>query len=94
MEHFFIMQYFETAFLLFYPHRDVQKIQYYSPLSPKKYTRQNDFTKYNKTIYDVLLHLSGQMPPEVNSNQSLPVDITERVTQLHLQHSSLLNLLR
>ncbi|XP_040859058.1 cilia- and flagella-associated protein 47 [Ochotona curzoniae] len=74
--------------------RDVQKIQYYSPLSPKKYTRQNDFTKYNKTIYDVLLHLSGQMPPEVNSNQSLPVDITERVTQLHLQHSSLLNLLR
>ncbi|XP_062039112.1 cilia- and flagella-associated protein 47 [Lepus europaeus] len=74
--------------------RDVQKIQYYSPSSPKKFTRQNDFSKYNKTIYDVMLHLSGQMPPEVNSNQSLPSDITGRVIQLHLQHSSLLNLLK
>ncbi|XP_058441727.1 cilia- and flagella-associated protein 47 isoform X2 [Marmota monax] len=74
--------------------RDVQKIQFYSSTSSsKKYARQNDFTKYNKTIYDVLLHLSGRMPPGINSSQSLPMDNPERITQLHLQHSSLLEFL-
>ncbi|XP_040600110.1 cilia- and flagella-associated protein 47 isoform X2 [Mesocricetus auratus] len=72
--------------------RDVQKIQFYSASSPaKKYSRQYDFSKYNKTIYDVVLHLSGRLPPGINSNQSLPVDNTERVIQLHSQHASLLD---
>ncbi|XP_023596330.1 cilia- and flagella-associated protein 47 [Trichechus manatus latirostris] len=74
--------------------RDVYKIQFYpSDSSSKKFSRQNDFSKYNKTIYDVLLHLSGKMPPGINSSQSLPVDNTERLKQLHLQHSSLLTFL-
>nr|XP_042125169.1 cilia- and flagella-associated protein 47 isoform X1 [Peromyscus maniculatus bairdii] len=72
--------------------RDVQKIQFYSASSPpKKFSRQYDFSKYNKTIYDVVLHLSGRLPPGINSNQSLPVDNTERVIQLHSQHASLLD---
>jgi hypothetical protein len=80
--------------LKYFPHRDVQKIQFYSSTSsPKKYSRQSDFSKYNKTIYDVLLHLSGKMPPGISASQSLPVDDTERVLQLHLQHSSLLDFL-
>uniref|UniRef100_A0A2I3TRM3 Cilia and flagella associated protein 47 n=1 Tax=Pan troglodytes TaxID=9598 RepID=A0A2I3TRM3_PANTR len=75
--------------------RDVYKMQFYSSTSPpQKFSRQNDFSKYNKTIYDVLLHLSGKMPPGINSSQSLPVDNHEkRVIQLHLQHSSLLDFL-
>ncbi|XP_054329037.1 cilia- and flagella-associated protein 47 [Pongo pygmaeus] len=75
--------------------RDVCKMQFYSSTSPpQKFSRQNDFSKYNKTIYDVLLHLSGKMPPGINSSQSLPVDNHEkRVIQLHLQHSSLLDFL-
>ncbi|XP_063101752.1 cilia- and flagella-associated protein 47 isoform X3 [Cavia porcellus] len=73
--------------------RDVQKIQFYSASSPKKFSRQNDFSKYNKTIYDVLLHLSGILPPGISSSQSLPVDDTERVIQLHFQYSSLLDFL-
>uniref|UniRef100_A0A8C6RQF7 Cilia and flagella associated protein 47 n=1 Tax=Nannospalax galili TaxID=1026970 RepID=A0A8C6RQF7_NANGA len=72
--------------------RDVQKMQFYSSSSPpKRFSRQFDFSKYNKTIYDVVLHLSGRLPPGVNSNQSLPVDNTERVIQLHSQHASLLD---
>ncbi|XP_030668312.1 cilia- and flagella-associated protein 47-like [Nomascus leucogenys] len=76
--------------------RDVYKMQFYSSTSPpQKFSRQNDFSKYNKTIYDVLLHLSGKMPPGINSSQSLPVDNHEkRVIQLHLQHSSLLDFLK
>nr|XP_058147688.1 cilia- and flagella-associated protein 47 [Dasypus novemcinctus] len=75
--------------------RDVYKIQFYSSSSTsKKISRQNDFSKYNKTIYDVMLHLSGKLPPGINSSQSLPVDNTERVMQLHFQHSSLLTFLQ
>uniref|UniRef100_A0A2I3GAR7 Calponin-homology (CH) domain-containing protein n=1 Tax=Nomascus leucogenys TaxID=61853 RepID=A0A2I3GAR7_NOMLE len=75
--------------------RDVYKMQFYSSTSPpQKFSRQNDFSKYSKTICDVLLHLSGKMPPGINSSQSLPVDNHEkRVIQLHLQHSSLLDFL-
>uniref|UniRef100_A0A8C5NXN6 Cilia and flagella associated protein 47 n=1 Tax=Jaculus jaculus TaxID=51337 RepID=A0A8C5NXN6_JACJA len=72
--------------------RDVHKIQFYSSNSPpKKYARQYDFSKYNKTIYDVVLHLSGKLPPGITSSQSLPVDNNERVIQLYSQHSSLLD---
>ncbi|XP_052518697.1 cilia- and flagella-associated protein 47 [Budorcas taxicolor] len=75
--------------------RDVYKIQVYSSAqSAKKFSRQNDFSKYNKTIYDVLIHLCGKMPPGINSSQSLPVDYPERVIQLHWQHSLLLDFLR
>ncbi|KAI5939409.1 Cilia- and flagella-associated protein 47 [Manis javanica] len=74
--------------------RDVYKIQFDSSTSSsKKYSRHNAFSKYNKTIYDVVLHLSGKMPPGINSSQSLPMDYTDRVIQLHLQHSSLLDFL-
>ncbi|KAB0372094.1 hypothetical protein FD755_015886 [Muntiacus reevesi] len=74
--------------------RDVYKIQVYSSaLSAKKFSRQSDFSKYNKTIYDVLVHLCGKMPPGINSSQSLPVDYPERVIQLHCQHSLLLEFL-
>ncbi|KAG8508070.1 Cilia- and flagella-associated protein 47, partial [Galemys pyrenaicus] len=73
--------------------RDVYKIQFCSTSSSKKCSRENDFTKYNKTIYDVILHLSGKMLPGINSSQSLPVDYTERLIQLHFQHSSLLEFL-
>ncbi|XP_048191411.1 cilia- and flagella-associated protein 47 [Perognathus longimembris pacificus] len=70
--------------------RDVQKMRSYSMKTPKKY-KQNDFSKYNKTIYDMIYHLSGRMPPGISMSQSLPSDDTERVLQLHKQHSSLLN---
>ncbi|XP_045850701.1 cilia- and flagella-associated protein 47 [Meles meles] len=74
--------------------REVFKIQFYSsPSSFKKFSRQSDFSKYNKTIYDVILHLSGKMPPGIHSSQSSPKDYTERVTQLHFQHSSVLEFL-
>ncbi|XP_059013719.1 cilia- and flagella-associated protein 47 [Mustela lutreola] len=74
--------------------REVFKIQFYSsPSSSKKFSRQSDFSKYNKTIYDVMLHLSGKMPPGIHSSQSSPKDNTERVTQLHFQHSSVLEFL-
>ncbi|XP_010826729.1 PREDICTED: calponin homology domain-containing protein 2, partial [Bison bison bison] len=74
--------------------RDVYKIQVYSSaLSARKFSRQSDFSKYNKTIYDVLIHLCGKIPPGINSSQSLPVDYPERVIQLHWQHSLLLDFL-
>ncbi|XP_006066483.4 cilia- and flagella-associated protein 47 [Bubalus bubalis] len=74
--------------------RDVYKIPVYSStLLAKKFSRQSDFSKYNKTIYDVLIHLCGKMPPGINLSQSLPVDYPERVIQLHWQHSLLLDFL-
>ncbi|XP_048069741.1 cilia- and flagella-associated protein 47 [Ursus arctos] len=74
--------------------REVFKIQFYSSASSsKKFYRQSDFSRYNKTISDVMLHLSGKMPPGINSSQFSPEDYTERVTQLHFQHSSLLEFL-
>ncbi|XP_039112210.1 cilia- and flagella-associated protein 47 [Hyaena hyaena] len=74
--------------------REVYKIQFYSSTSPfQKFSRLNDFSKYNKTIYDVILHLSGKLPPGIHSSQSSPADYTERVIQLHFQHSSLLDFL-
>ncbi|XP_075394462.1 cilia- and flagella-associated protein 47 [Tenrec ecaudatus] len=74
--------------------RDVFKIQVYSSNKyHKKISKQHDFSKRNKTIYDVLLHLSGKLPPGVNLSQSLPMDNPERLMQLHLQHAALLNYL-
>uniref|UniRef100_A0A8C9M843 Calponin-homology (CH) domain-containing protein n=1 Tax=Panthera tigris altaica TaxID=74533 RepID=A0A8C9M843_PANTA len=74
--------------------REVYKMQFYSSASPsQKFSRLNDFSKHNKTIYDVILHLSGKLPPGIHSSQSLPVDYTEREIQLHFQHSSLLDFL-
>ena len=81
--------------LILFSHRDVYKIPVYSStLLAKKFSRQSDFSKYNKTIYDVLIHLCGKMPPGINLSQSLPVDYPERVIQLHWQHSLLLDFLR
>ncbi|XP_078495986.1 cilia- and flagella-associated protein 47 isoform X1 [Ciona intestinalis] len=47
-----------------------------------------------KTIYDMLQHLCGRMVPGIPINQPLPRDPTERILQLHWQHSTLLTFLR
>ncbi|XP_006881909.1 PREDICTED: calponin homology domain-containing protein 2 [Elephantulus edwardii] len=70
--------------------RDVCKMQFYSS-SSKRVSRQNDFSRYNKTIYDVILHLSGRLPFGIKSGQALPVESPERLKQLYLQHNSLLS---
>uniref|UniRef100_A0A8C8S6N1 Cilia- and flagella-associated protein 47 domain-containing protein n=1 Tax=Pelusios castaneus TaxID=367368 RepID=A0A8C8S6N1_9SAUR len=70
--------------------RDVCKIQMTSP--DEKNFKQN-LGKDTKTIYDMLLHLSGQLLPGITSSQSLPSDPIERVVQLHWQHSTMLTFL-
>nr|KAF6491875.1 cilia and flagella associated protein 47 [Molossus molossus] len=75
--------------------RDVNKMQAFASFSlGQKNSKPYDFLRYTKTIYDVIFHLSGVMPDGINSSQSLPVDYTERVLQLHMQHSSVLDFLR
>ncbi|KFV87105.1 Calponin homology domain-containing protein 2, partial [Struthio camelus australis] len=71
--------------------RDVCKVQMTS--SPEKVFKQN-LGKDTKTIYDMLLHLSGQLLPGITSSQSLSFDPTERVLQLYWQHSALLTFLK
>ncbi|XP_028379248.1 cilia- and flagella-associated protein 47 [Phyllostomus discolor] len=74
--------------------RDVCKIQTHTGLlSHEDIPKPSDSLKYNKTIYDVIRHLSGKMPEGVHPSQSLPEDHTERVIQLYKQHSSVLNFL-
>uniref|UniRef100_A0A8C3S4G3 Calponin-homology (CH) domain-containing protein n=1 Tax=Chelydra serpentina TaxID=8475 RepID=A0A8C3S4G3_CHESE len=70
--------------------RDVCKIQMTS--SNEKVFKQN-LGKDTKTVYDMLLHLSGQLLPGITSSQSLPSDPIERVVQLHWQHSTMLTFL-
>ncbi|KAM8977297.1 LOW QUALITY PROTEIN: cilia- and flagella-associated protein 47 [Pelodytes ibericus] len=50
--------------------------------------------KETKTIYDMLFYLSGQMLPGISESQPLPSDPTERVLQLHWQHSTMLTFLK
>ncbi|NXO03562.1 CFA47 protein, partial [Rhinopomastus cyanomelas] len=71
--------------------RDVCKVQMTS--SQEKVFEQN-LGKDTNTLYDMLLHLSGQLLPGVKLNQSLPHDPTERMLQLHRQHSTLLDFLK
>ncbi|XP_075769379.1 cilia- and flagella-associated protein 47 isoform X3 [Pelodiscus sinensis] len=71
--------------------RDVCKIQMASP--DEKVFKQN-LGKDTKTVYDMLLHLSGQLLPGITSSQSLPADPIERVVQLHWQHSTMLTFLK
>ncbi|XP_060038661.1 cilia- and flagella-associated protein 47 [Erinaceus europaeus] len=74
--------------------RDVYKLQFHSSaVKSKTFIRQNDFSKYNKTIYDVMFNLTGKLLPGVNATQSLPVNDIERVIQLYNQHTSLLEFL-
>ncbi|KAJ6667666.1 hypothetical protein lerEdw1_016787 [Lerista edwardsae] len=47
-----------------------------------------------KTVYDMLLHLSGQLLPGITTSQSLPFDPIQRVVQLHWQHSTMITFLR
>ncbi|XP_041462969.1 cilia- and flagella-associated protein 47-like isoform X1 [Lytechinus variegatus] len=54
----------------------------------------NQKRSYTKTIYDLMAHLSGRLVPGIPINQALPADPTERVLQLHWQHSTLLTFLR
>ncbi|XP_044525149.1 cilia- and flagella-associated protein 47 [Gracilinanus agilis] len=75
--------------------RDVSKGQLALSNSPTKQMNSNSqFARYNKTIYDMLAYLSGQMLPGVATTQTLPVDDTERVMHLHWQHSTLLTFLK
>ncbi|KAG5833367.1 hypothetical protein ANANG_G00275190 [Anguilla anguilla] len=49
--------------------------------------------KDTKTVYDMLLHLSGQVLPGLSSSQSLPRSLPKRAEQLHRQHATLLSFL-
>ncbi|XP_074953995.1 cilia- and flagella-associated protein 47 [Phalacrocorax aristotelis] len=71
--------------------RDVCKVQMTS--SQEKVFKQT-LGKDTKTVYDMLLHLSGQLLPGIPSSQSLPIDPVERMLQLHWQHSTLLDFLK
>uniref|UniRef100_A0A670I3D1 Calponin-homology (CH) domain-containing protein n=1 Tax=Podarcis muralis TaxID=64176 RepID=A0A670I3D1_PODMU len=55
--------------------RDVCKIQ----MAPSDEKLRQNLGKDIKTIYDLLLHLSGQLLPGISSSQSLPCDPIERV---------------
>uniref|UniRef100_A0A8B9PBR3 Calponin-homology (CH) domain-containing protein n=1 Tax=Apteryx owenii TaxID=8824 RepID=A0A8B9PBR3_APTOW len=70
--------------------RDVCKVQMTS--SPEKVFKQN-LGKDTKTVYDMLLHLSGQLLPDITSRQSLSFDPTERILWLYWQRSALLTFL-
>ncbi|XP_028583251.2 cilia- and flagella-associated protein 47 isoform X2 [Podarcis muralis] len=70
--------------------RDVCKIQ----MAPSDEKLRQNLGKDIKTIYDLLLHLSGQLLPGISSSQSLPCDPIERVVQLHWQHSTMITFLR
>ncbi|XP_036600089.1 cilia- and flagella-associated protein 47 [Trichosurus vulpecula] len=73
--------------------RDVCKGALSAPTN-KQINSNNDFARYNKTIYDMLFYLSGQMLPGVATTQTLPIDDTERVIHLHWLHSTLLTFLK
>ncbi|XP_064167628.1 cilia- and flagella-associated protein 47-like [Anguilla rostrata] len=49
--------------------------------------------KDTKTVYDMLLHLSGQVLPGLSSSQSLPRSLPKRAEQLRRQHATLLSFL-
>uniref|UniRef100_A0A8B9FE65 Cilia- and flagella-associated protein 47 domain-containing protein n=1 Tax=Amazona collaria TaxID=241587 RepID=A0A8B9FE65_9PSIT len=71
--------------------RDVCKVQTTS--SQDKVFKQNH-EKDTKTLYDMLFHLSGQLLPDITLSQALVLDPTERMLQLHCQHSILLSFLK
>ncbi|KFP05886.1 Calponin homology domain-containing protein 2, partial [Calypte anna] len=71
--------------------RDLCKVHMNS--SQEKASKQK-LGKDNKTIYEMLSHLSGQYLPGITSKQSLPLDSAERMRQLHRECSALLALLK
>ncbi|XP_015672831.1 cilia- and flagella-associated protein 47 [Protobothrops mucrosquamatus] len=70
--------------------RDICKIQMTSSDEKLKLNLGKD----TKTIYDLLLHLSGQLLPGISSSQVLPFDPIQRVVQLHWQHSTMITFLK
>ncbi|NXG55364.1 CFA47 protein, partial [Hemiprocne comata] len=70
---------------------DVSKVWMNS--SHKKVFKQN-LGKGSKTVYDMLLHLSGQLLPGITSSHSLPLDPVERMSQLHWECSTFLAFLK
>ncbi|KAJ1117902.1 hypothetical protein NDU88_006098 [Pleurodeles waltl] len=62
--------------------------------SEGKVSKQITLGKQTKTVYDMLFYLSGQMLPGITASQALPSDPTERVLQLHWQHTTLLTFLK
>lgn len=70
--------------------RDVCKIQMTSTDEKVKLNLGRDV----KTIYDMLLNLSGQLLPGITTSQSLPFDPIQRVVQLQWQHATMIAFLR
>ncbi|XP_070587019.1 cilia- and flagella-associated protein 47-like isoform X1 [Erythrolamprus reginae] len=70
--------------------RDICKIQMTSSDEKLKLNVGKD----TKTIYDMLIHLSGQLLPGISSSQVLPFDPIQRVVQLHWQHSTMITFLK
>ncbi|XP_013925799.1 PREDICTED: calponin homology domain-containing protein 2-like, partial [Thamnophis sirtalis] len=70
--------------------RDICKIQMTSSEEKLKLNLGKD----TKTIYDMLIHLSGQLLPGISSSQVLPFDPIQRVVQLHWQHSTMITFLK
>ena len=54
----------------------------------------NNLQKEFKTIYDMVMHLSGRPIPGIPINSSLPKDEVERAKQVHWQHQTLLTFLK
>uniref|UniRef100_A0A8C6VEW0 Cilia- and flagella-associated protein 47 domain-containing protein n=1 Tax=Naja naja TaxID=35670 RepID=A0A8C6VEW0_NAJNA len=69
--------------------RDICKIQMTSSDEKLKLNLGKD----TKTIYDMLIHLSGQLLPGISSSQVLPFDPVQRVVQLQWQHSTMITFL-
>ncbi|XP_042644204.1 cilia- and flagella-associated protein 47 [Tyto alba] len=70
--------------------RDVCKVQMTS-------SQEKVFKKTlgkDKSLYDMLFHLSGQLLPGIASSQPLPLEPVEQMLQLHCQHSRLLAFLK
>ena len=54
----------------------------------------NNLLKEFKTIYDMVMHLSGRPIPGIPINSTLPKDEVERAKQVYWQHQTLLTFLK
>ncbi|XP_043927775.1 cilia- and flagella-associated protein 47 [Protopterus annectens] len=77
-----------------YLRRAVCKIQMSTPQTRKTSSYRYQLQKDTRTVYDMLLHLSGELLPGITASQALPSDPIERILQLHWQHATLLTFLK
>lgn len=54
---------------------------------------QDSIKRENKTIYEMIGHLSGRMLPAIPLQAPIPSDLTERTVQFYWQHNVLLKFL-